>query len=109
MARRIRSITTGTIVRKQCATVRKSDEPAINAQHGTLQNVKGPTTAAWQEFLRTTGVPHMRHTRDANELFEVPRDELGAVVGNDARLRLRVLLLGGLQNDLNLSFGHGFA
>src|SRR5262245_7869121 len=54
-ARRIRSITTGTIVRKQCATVRKSDEPAFNAQHGTLQNVTGPTTAAWQEFLRTTG------------------------------------------------------
>src|SRR5215813_7269364 len=57
MARRIRSITTGTIVRKQCATVRKSDEPDINAQHGTLQNVTGPTTAAWQEFLRTTGPP----------------------------------------------------
>src|SRR5262249_48264038 len=55
MARRIRSITTGTIVRKQCATVRKSDEPDINAQHGTLQNVTGPTTAAWQEFLRATG------------------------------------------------------
>ena len=54
MARRIRSITTGTIVRKQCATVRKSDEPGINAQHGTLQNVTGPTTAAWQEFLRTS-------------------------------------------------------
>src|SRR5215472_12778508 len=54
MARRTRSITTGTIVRKQCATVRKSDEPGINAQHGTLQNVKGLTTAAWQEFLRTT-------------------------------------------------------
>src|SRR5262249_4758697 len=53
-ARRIRSITTGTIVRKQCATVLKSDEPGINAQHGTLQNVAGPTTAAWQEFLRTT-------------------------------------------------------
>src|SRR5215831_8695111 len=55
MARRIRSITTGTIARKQCATVRKSDEPGINTQHGTLQNVTGPTTAAWQEFLRTTG------------------------------------------------------
>src|SRR5215831_19080589 len=54
MARRIRSITTGTIVRKQCATVRKSDEPDINSQHGTLQNVTGPTTAAWQEFLRTS-------------------------------------------------------
>src|SRR5215468_7854190 len=56
MARRIRSITTGTIVRKQCATVRKSDESGINAQHGTLQNVTGPTTAAWQEFLRTTRI-----------------------------------------------------
>jgi hypothetical protein len=30
-----------TIVRKQCATVRKSDEPGINAQDGTLQNVTG--------------------------------------------------------------------
>src|SRR5262249_43940747 len=59
-ARRIRSITTGTIVRKQCATVRKSDEPGINAQHGTLQNVTGPTTAAWQEFLRTTPSPSAR-------------------------------------------------
>src|SRR5262249_29794178 len=57
MARRTRSITTGTIVRKQCATVRKSDEPGINAQHGTLQNVTGLTTAAWQEFLRTTDQP----------------------------------------------------
>src|SRR5215831_9291300 len=60
MARRIRSITTGTIVRKQCATVRKSDEPRINAQHGTLQNVTGPTTAAWQEFLRTTPLNESR-------------------------------------------------
>src|SRR5262249_21217870 len=33
---------------------------ALNAQHGTLQNVTGPTTAAWQEFLRTTGPPHIR-------------------------------------------------
>src|SRR5215831_10842425 len=57
-ARRIRSITTGTIVQKQCATVLKSDEPGINAQHGTLQNVAGPTTAAWQEFLRTTAGRH---------------------------------------------------
>src|SRR5262249_40693226 len=60
MARRIRSITTGTIVRKQCATARKSDEPDINAQHGTLQNVTGPTTAARQEFLRTTGITAQR-------------------------------------------------
>ena len=61
MARRIRSITTGTIVRKQCARVRKSDGPGINAQHGTLQNVTGPSTAAWQEFLRTTGISQRPH------------------------------------------------
>src|SRR5262249_37170790 len=53
--------------------------------------------------------PHVRHPRNAYELFEVPRDELRTVVGNDARLRLRVFLLGPLQYDLNLCLGHGLA
>jgi hypothetical protein len=49
-ARRSRSATTGTIVRKQCATVRKSDEPGINAQDGTLQNVTGFPCGLGQSF-----------------------------------------------------------
>ena len=44
----------------------------------------------------------MRHAQDANILLEIPRDELRTVVGNDPRSRLRVFLLGGLQNDLDL-------
>src|SRR5215467_9838513 len=76
MARRIRSITTGTIVRKQCATVRKSDEPDINAQHGTLQNVTGPTTAAWQEFLRT--IPYKQSTK-------APKNYLGTTLARKER------------------------
>ncbi len=51
----------------------------------------------------------MRHARYADEFFEVSRDELRAVVGNDARPRFRVFLLGSLQNDLNVSLGHGLA
>ena len=35
---------------------------------------------------------HVRHARDADELLEVPGDELRSVVGDDARPRLRVLL-----------------
>ena len=51
----------------------------------------------------------MRHARNTNELFEVPRHELRTVVGNDARLRFRIFLLGSLQNDLNLCLCHGLA
>src|SRR5258706_6697241 len=51
----------------------------------------------------------MRHARNANELFEVPRNELRAVVGNNARLCSRVFLLGSLQNDLDLGLCHGLA
>jgi len=38
----------------------------------------------------------MRHARDADELFEVPGDELRAIVGDDPWPSLWVLLLGGL-------------
>src|SRR5579864_2426940 len=51
----------------------------------------------------------MRHARNADELFEVSRDELRTVVGNDARLRFWVFLLGSLQNDLDLCLCHGLA
>jgi hypothetical protein len=37
------------------------------------------------------------HARDADKLFEILGDELRAVVGNDPRSGLRVLLLGRLQ------------
>ena len=49
----------------------------------------------------------MRHARDANELLEVASDELRAIVGDDSRLRLRVLLLRSLQNHFDVGFSHG--
>src|SRR5262245_45577349 len=59
----------------------KSDEPDINAQHGTLQNVTGPTTAAWQEFLRTTGCT-CRHALNRTPLsFSVDRCQARASSG----------------------------
>ena len=50
----------------------------------------------------------MGHSRDANELLEVPCDELGSVVGDDPRFCFRVFLPGSLQNDFDLRFGHRF-
>ena len=65
-----------------------------------------PDALAFQRFvpaldfsvrLRIVGrCPHMRHARDSNELLEVPGDELRTVVGDDARLGLRVFLFGSL-------------
>lgn len=49
----------------------------------------------------------MRHARDANELFEVAGHELRAIVGDDSRLRFRVLLFGSLQDRFDISFSHG--
>ena len=49
----------------------------------------------------------MRHARDADELLEIASDELRAVVGDDSRLRFRVLLLGSLQNHFDVGFSHG--
>ena len=49
----------------------------------------------------------MRHARDADELLEVASNELRAIVGDNAWLRFRVLLLGSLQNHFDISFSHG--
>jgi hypothetical protein len=46
-----------------------------------------------------TRCPHVGHTRNANELFEVTRDELRAVIGDDLRSGPLILLLGRLEND----------
>ena len=48
----------------------------------------------------------MGHARDPNEFLEVFGNELRTVVGDDAGLRLRVKLLGALQDDLDVRFGH---
>src|SRR5580692_3890728 len=49
----------------------------------------------------------MSHARDANELLEVASNELRAIVRNDPWLRFRVLLLGSLQDQFDISFSHG--
>ena len=51
----------------------------------------------------------MRHAGDADEDLEVARDELGPVVGDDARTRLRKPLSGSLKNNFDVSFLHGLA
>ena len=51
----------------------------------------------------------MRHARDADELFEIPGDELRAIVGDDPRPSLWVLLLGGLENNLDIGLPHRLA
>lgn len=48
----------------------------------------------------------MRHARNANELFEVPHQELWPVVGDDPRPGFRVLLPRRLQDDLDVALGH---
>src|SRR5947207_14245450 len=53
------------------------------------------------------GGSDVRHARDANELLEIASDELRAVVGDDSRLRFRVLLLSSLQNHFEVGFSHG--
>src|SRR5450432_3603879 len=78
-----------------------------------------PDALALQRFVPALQLPvrlrvvgrrsHMRHARNTNELFEVPRNELRTVVGNDARLRFWIFLLGSLQNDLDLCLCHGLA
>ena len=50
----------------------------------------------------------MGHPRDADELFEIPCDELRSVVGDDPGFRFRVFLSRSLQNDFDLRFGHRF-
>src|SRR5277367_7134277 len=41
------------------------------------------------------------------KLLEVAGNELRAIVGDDSWLRLRVLLLGSLQNHFDVGFSHG--
>src|ERR1700732_5316433 len=50
----------------------------------------------------------MGHPRDADELFEIPCDELRSVVGDDPGFGFRVFLSRSLQNDFDLRFGHRF-
>jgi hypothetical protein len=49
---------------------------------------------------------HMRHASDANKLFEVTRDKLRAVVGDDSRPRIGELLACPLKNHLDVNFLH---
>jgi len=48
----------------------------------------------------------VRHAGDANELLEVPSDELRPVVGDDSRLRFRALLLGSFEDHFTIGFLH---
>ena len=52
--------------------------------------------------------PHVGHAGEANKLFEVPGDELQAIVGDDPWRGLRVHFSGLLEDDLDLGLGHGF-
>ena len=51
----------------------------------------------------------MRHPADADELLEVPGDELGTVVGDEPGMLIRILLARPLEDDLHLGFLHGLA
>jgi hypothetical protein len=51
----------------------------------------------------------MRHPADANELLEVPGDELRAVVRDDPGVLTGILLAHPLKDRLHLSFLHGLA
>ncbi len=48
----------------------------------------------------------MGHAADADELFEVARDKLRPVVGDDARTGLRIFFLGAFQNRFHIAFFH---
>ena len=52
--------------------------------------------------------PNMGHAHDADELLEVPGNELGTVIGDDSWPDTGVLLQGLLHDHLNLLFLHGF-
>ncbi len=74
------------------------------------QRGQGPDALPVERFVPAFDFPvrlrvkrrgaHVRHPRDANELLEIPSDELRSVVGDDPRLGFRVLLLGSFQNHL---------
>lgn len=60
--------------------------------------------------LRVVGRgPRVRHAADADELLEVPGDELGAVVGDDSRRDAGKFLPRPLDDLLDVGLGHGFA
>src|SRR5580658_10030401 len=50
--------------------------------------------------------PHVGHAADADEFLEVPRDELGPVVGDDPRPGLGMLLLGALEDGFDVGLFH---
>ena len=52
---------------------------------------------------------YMRHTTDANKLFEVLRDKLRAVVRDNPRSSIGEFLTGTLENHFDLRFRHGRA
>ena len=51
----------------------------------------------------------MGHARDADELLEVLGDELGAVIGDDARPGIGVSFAGALDNGFHVRFLHFLA
>jgi len=46
------------------------------------------------------------HPRASNELLEIASNELRAIVGDDSRLRFRVLLVGSQQDHFDIRFSH---
>ena len=48
----------------------------------------------------------MGHAAEADEFLEVPRDELGPVVGDDPRPGLGMLLLGALEDGFDVGLFH---
>ena len=52
--------------------------------------------------------PNMGHAHDADELLEVPGNELGTIIGDDPWPDTGVLLQGLLHDHLDLLFLHGF-
>ena len=75
-------------------------------QHVLRRDVAGGTVQA-DVVVMLHVASDVRHARDANELLEVASNELRAIVGDDSRPRLRVLLLGSLQNQFDIRFSHG--
>src|SRR5215813_1011594 len=52
---------------------------------------------------------HVRHSRDTNKFFEVARHKLRPIVRDNPRSGFRILLLGMLQNHLDVGLLHGLA
>src|SRR5262249_39210452 len=71
-ARRSRSTTTEEIVRKQCATVRISGKPGMNAQDDTLQNVTGSRFWGGRTFCGGQGTASHPLESRARGLVQAP-------------------------------------